>query len=107
MRRDKLDRAMQSIKQVTPHWYFRRCWQCTDDVKGERMWRFKKYYSAGIHGCSMCVYTCLKCAPTMADLIEAYPSEFKNVDVTPLREEDERLEAYNNSFPNAIDNGAM
>ena len=93
MRRDSLDRAMHSIKQCTPKWFFKQCWQCKDDVKGEVMWRFRKYYSASLYGCSMRVWTCLKCAPTMADLIEAYPSEFKNVDVTPLRERDAQLEA--------------
>ncbi len=95
MRRDKLDRAGKKIKWVTPKWFFKRCTECDDDVKNEQMWTFQKYYSAGMHSCSMRIYTCFKCCPTLADCIEAHPSVFKDVDVTPLREEYDAMRQHN------------
>ena len=95
MRRNARDRDIKRIKWVTPKWFFKRCTKCDDDVKDERMWTFRKHYSVGIHGFSMRVYTCFKCAHTLVDCMKLHPSVFKDVDVTPLRKETAEMEQHN------------
>jgi hypothetical protein len=91
MRRDALDRAVKEIHWKTPKYFYARCNQCEDDVKGEMMWWFKTY---GFRG-SYKRWTCRRCAPRMSDLFRLNPEFFKGVDYSILVEEENQLTEYN------------
>lgn len=94
MRRSALDRTLKKVKQVTPKWFFKRCNQCNEDVKGETIWKLR-YTTSGLHVMTYPVYTCKKCAPTIIDFIEKNDRFFEKMDLEPLRKEIAEMEAHN------------
>ena len=94
MRRDALQRAIKRIGQYRSKWFFKRCYSCDDDIKDEILWKFR-HYMHGPTPVSYMVYTCMECAPNIADLIELKKHSFGKVDVTPLRKEMAEMEQHN------------
>lgn len=91
MRRDKLDRAIKTVHWKTPRWFFRRCDQCGDDVKGETMWWYRRYvHSPGYPSTSFRAWTCRKCCPLMSDFFKAH-AEYGALDLSPIEKEEEEM----------------
>lgn len=90
MKRDKgtkLDRAVSSIKERTPRWFWTQCEECVGDFKHESMFYF---HVDGIRGDSRRRYLCKECCPTVADVLEKSSVYFPMVsiaDVSLLRAE--------------------
>lgn len=94
MRRDALDRAIKAIHWKVPKWFFKRCDQCGDDVKGEQMWWVRRCYSV-MNQLYSKVWTCRRCCPLMSDYFKAhaayYDREYGVLDLTCIIEEERQL----------------
>jgi hypothetical protein len=97
MRRDKLERIIKLIRWKKPKWFYKRCSQCSDDVKDENMWYFKQYYSGYAGYPSLCskTWVCMECAPRMSDVIllnsKYFGDHYGDVDLAPLVDEEEEM----------------
>ncbi len=93
MRRDAVDRAVQSVHWTTPRFFFRRCSICHDDVKKEQMWWFEGVGSRIYTGWYR-TWTCRRCAPMMSDLFKAHPGVFVELDISCIEEEERQYHKY-------------
>jgi hypothetical protein len=75
MRRDRLDRAIKRVHWKVPKYFFKRCNQCDDDVKGEMMWWHRV---SDMYG-SWKVWTCRRCAPLMSDFFTQNSRYFNRI----------------------------
>jgi hypothetical protein len=91
MRRDKLDRAILRVHWKVPKYKWLRCNRCEDDVKGETMWWFRAYDYAG----TWKVWTCRRCAPLMSDFFRENSHHFKDLDISPILEEERQMRLHN------------